>query len=112
MPAMLKSALFKPALFKIGIDVGGTNTDAALLAGNDILGSCKVPTSADVTSGDCESVSRVLSQTAVNPERVSAVMVGTTHFLNALVQRKDLSRTASLRLCGPTSRALPPRALG
>ena len=94
--------------YKIGIDVGGTNTDAALLNGNTVLGSCKVATTADVTSGACESIVQVLEQTSVNPTQVTTVMVGTTHFLNALVQRKDLSRTATLRLCGPTSRALPP----
>jgi len=94
--------------YKIGIDVGGTNTDAALLNGNTVLGSCKVATTADVTSGVCESIVQVLEQTSVNPTQVTTVMVGTTHFLNALVQRKDLSRTATLRLCGPTSRALPP----
>ena len=88
--------------------MGGTNTDAALLNGNTVLGSCKVATTADVTSGVCESIVQVLEQTSVNPTQVTTVMVGTTHFLNALVQRKDLSRTATLRLCGPTSRALPP----
>ncbi len=96
------------AKLKIGVDVGGTNTDAAVLAGDTILGSCKVSTSVDVTDGVHEAVTRVLSQTAVNPGHVSAVMVGTTHFLNALVQRKHLSRTGTFRLCGPTGRALPP----
>lgn len=93
---------------RIGIDVGGTNTDAAVLSGKKILGSCKVATSADVTTGVCQSVNEVLSLTGVNPAQVTAVMVGTTHFLNALVQRKNLSPTGTLRLCGPTSHALPP----
>ncbi len=94
--------------FKIGIDVGGTNTDAVLLAGSTIVGSCKVATTADVTSGVQQAVVTVLSQTGTNPRDVTAVMVGTTHFLNALVQRKDLARTGTFRLCGPTGRALPP----
>ncbi len=93
---------------KIGVDVGGTNTDAALLRGKSVLGSCKTATTDDVMTGVRESVARVIRESAVNPADVGAVMVGTTHFLNALVQRKDLSRTGILRLCGPTSRALPP----
>ena len=36
---------------RIGIDVGGTNTDAVLIAGNDIKRAVKAPTSEDVTSG-------------------------------------------------------------
>lgn len=93
---------------RIGIDVGGTNTDAAILNGDTIIGSCKIATTKDVTSGVCASVSEVLSTTGSSADQIGAVMVGTTHFLNALVQRKGLSRTGTLRLCGPTGRALPP----
>jgi len=93
---------------KIGVDVGGTNTDAALLCGSTVLGSCKVVTTDDVMSGVRNAVATVLDQSSIDPARVGAVMVGTTHFLNALVQRKHLSRVGVLRLCGPTSRALPP----
>ena len=93
---------------KIGIDVGGTNTDAALLSGDTILGSCKLPTTPDVMSGVRDVVASVIAAAAVDPSKVTAVMVGTTHFLNALVQRKGLSKVGVLRLCGPTGRALPP----
>ncbi|BDA41353.1 probable D-/L-hydantoinase subunit A at N-terminal half [Coccomyxa sp. Obi] len=49
-----------------GVDVGGTNTDAAILgAGNKVIGYAKAPTSLDVISGIKDSVSRVLSTTAV-----------------------------------------------
>lgn len=92
----------------IGVDVGGTNTDAALLSGQTLLGSCKVPTTEDVTTGVRNAVAAVIDQTSTNPAEVAAVMVGTTHFLNALLERKKLSRTGVLRLCGPTSRSLPP----
>lgn len=93
---------------KIGVDVGGTNTDAALLAGPTILASCKVPTTSDVTTGVYEAIATTIKDASVNPADIVAVMVGTTHFLNALVQRNNLSRTGVLRLCGPTSRVLPP----
>ena len=44
------------APMRIGIDVGGTNTDAALLAGTAVLATAKVPTSADVIGGIAAAV--------------------------------------------------------
>ena len=41
---------------RIGIDVGGTNTDAVMLDGAAVLGAVKTPTTEDVTLGtDCRS---------------------------------------------------------
>ena len=45
---------------------------------------------------------------AADPADVSACMLGTTHFVNACVQRRGLARVAIFRLCGPATRALPP----
>ena len=36
------------------------------------------------------------------------LITGTTHFLNAVVQKRDLVRVTVVRLCGPCSSALPP----
>ena len=36
---------------RIGIDVGGTNTDAVLLEGSRVVHAAKTPTTADVTGG-------------------------------------------------------------
>jgi N-methylhydantoinase A/oxoprolinase/acetone carboxylase beta subunit len=36
------------------------------------------------------------------------VNIGTTHFVNAVVQQKHLSRVSVIRLCGPASRAVLP----
>lgn len=36
---------------RAGVDVGGTNTDAVLLRGDQVLAAFKWPTAADVTSG-------------------------------------------------------------
>ena len=38
-------------LTRIGVDVGGTNTDAVIMQGKKLLAQAKVPTSPDVTSG-------------------------------------------------------------
>ena len=37
--------------YVIGVDVGGTNTDAVVLAGSTVIASAKRPTSQDKTSG-------------------------------------------------------------
>ena len=94
-------------LLRIGVDVGGTNTDAVLMRGVDLLAQAKSPTTGDVTSGVLASLEGVLG--AVPPgEAVSAVMLGTTHFTNALLERRDLLPTAVIRLCLPATRLLPP----
>jgi N-methylhydantoinase A/oxoprolinase/acetone carboxylase beta subunit len=92
----------------IGIDVGGTNTDAVLVEGRRVLAECKVTTTADVTSGIVSAVSGLQSTHAFEPVAVQAVMIGTTHFVNALVEGRGLSKTAAVRLGLPATKALPP----
>ncbi len=91
---------------RIGIDVGGTNTDAVLLEGDRVLHAIKTPTTADVMMG----VRLALAGVApfVGPEGVQAVMIGTTHFVNAVVQRRDLAPVGALRIGLPAARSLPP----
>ena len=91
----------------IGVDVGGTNTDAVLMDGNQLLGAAKLPTTDDVTTGIVSSITEVLRQSS-HGGRIDAVMVGTTHFTNALLERRDLAPTAVLRLCLPATQLLPP----
>ena len=91
----------------IGVDVGGTNTDAVLMDGFNLAGAVKVPTSADVTSGIVASLTDLLHDLPRNA-RVDAVMVGTTHFTNALLEHRDLSPTAVVRLSLPATHLLPP----
>ena len=91
----------------IGVDVGGTNTDAVLMDGVDLVGAVKVTTSADVTGGIIESVTQLLTHLPLN-QGVDAVMVGTTHFTNALLERRDLAPTAVVRLSLPATQLLPP----
>ena len=93
---------------RIGIDVGGTNTDAVLMDGRKVVGWAKSPTTRDVSSGITNVLKAVLAQTKVAPSAISAVMLGTTHFTNAVVERKSLSRTAVVRVGLPATSALPP----
>lgn len=92
----------------IGIDVGGTNTDAVLMEGTNVLAAVKEATSGDVTSGIIRAIERLRLQHAFEGSSVKAVMIGTTHFINGLVEARRLAPTAALRLGLPATRALPP----
>lgn len=93
---------------RIGVDVGGTNTDAVLVDGVRILASTKQPTTADISSGVGAAIRQVLTGAGVAPGRVATVMIGTTHFTNALVERKRLDEVGVIRLASPAGEALPP----
>jgi N-methylhydantoinase A/oxoprolinase/acetone carboxylase beta subunit len=93
---------------RIGVDVGGTNTDAVLVSGNAVLARRKAPTSADVGSGIVRAIRDVLADAKVPPAMIAGVMVGTTHFTNALVEAKNLSRVGVARLGAPATLSVPP----
>jgi N-methylhydantoinase A/oxoprolinase/acetone carboxylase beta subunit len=92
---------------RIGVDVGG-NTDAVLMDGNNVVGWHKTPTTPDVTAGITTAIRTVLQETEVPARQVKAVMIGTTHFTNAVVERKRLMETAAVRLGLPATECLPP----
>ena len=92
---------------RIGIDVGGTNTDSVLMDGTRLIHKFKTPTTEDITGGIQTALSALLASSEKGMT-VDAVMVGTTHFTNALLQRRDLAVTGILRLCLPATDMLPP----
>ena len=47
---------------RIGIDVGGTNTDAVLMDGLRVVAKIKTPTTADVTGGITTALRSILEQ--------------------------------------------------
>ena len=93
---------------RIGIDVGGTNTDAVLMAGRRVLGAVKCATTPDVGSGIEAALREVLRQAGADPAHIRAVMIGTTHFTNSFVQAHGLARVGVLRLAAPATTSLPP----
>jgi N-methylhydantoinase A/oxoprolinase/acetone carboxylase beta subunit len=95
---------------RIGIDVGGTHTDAVLLDGADaVLAKAKVPTTPDVTDGVRAALDGVLAAGArADAQRVTHVMVGSTHAMNAVLERRRLQRVAVLRLAAPSSLTIRP----
>lgn len=92
---------------RIGIDVGGTNTDAVLMDGTRLIAQAKRPTTPDVSSGIIAALKSVLAD-APQTAQIQAVMLGTTHFTNALLERKSLAPTAVIRMCRPATTLLPP----
>lgn len=95
-------------MIRIGIDVGGTNTDAVLMDGNRVVAGIKSSTTADVMSGVVNALRAILEASDFKAEAIDAVMIGTTHFTNAVVQRRDLAPTAAVRLGLPATASLPP----
>ncbi len=93
---------------RLGIDVGGTNTDAVVLdSSGRVLASAKTPTTPDVTTGIVEAIDRVLTA-EVLPSVINAVMLGTTQCINAILERQHLGRVGVVRLGAPATLALPP----
>ena len=95
-------------MYRIGVDVGGTNTDAVVMDGRAILAAIKVPTSRDVTTGLMSALREVLAQAGIDAASVGLVVVGTTHFTNAVIERRELMPTAVVRLCLPAAQCLLP----
>ena len=92
---------------RVGIDVGGTNTDAVLMRGREVLATTKQPTTADVTSGVTNAIRTILEESTSPPEAIDSVMVGTTHFVNAFVQRQELEPVAIVRIGLPMTSGNP-----
>ncbi len=94
---------------RIGIDVGGTHTDAVLLEGDTVVAATKALTTTDVSSGILAALETILSDSGVREQDVEAVMLGTTQFTNAVVERRQLSEVAAIRIGLPSGDGLPPK---
>ena len=94
--------------YKIGIDVGGTNTDAVLVSQhNQILAKTKETTTLDISSGIENALKAVIAQVDISKPDIKYIMLGTTHCTNALVERKGLNRLGTIRIALPASSAIP-----
>src|SRR5699024_5399541 len=68
--------------------------------------SIKTATTPNVLDGIVTALKSMLKHET--PDKIESVMLGTTHFANALVEGKRLSKTAVVRLGYPYGQALPP----
>lgn len=94
---------------RIGIDVGGTNTDAVVVdATGNVLASTKVVTTLDPSEGIEAALAEVIK--GVDSSSITQAMLGTTHPANAIIQRKELETVGVLRLSAPSGLAVRPGA--
>ncbi|WP_439106183.1 hydantoinase/oxoprolinase N-terminal domain-containing protein [Congregibacter sp.] len=93
---------------RIGIDVGGTHTDAVILDGHRVIASTKFLTSANVRDGVLGALDVILERSGVAHDAVEAVMIGTTQFTNAVIERRELAPTAVIRIALPSGEMIPP----
>jgi N-methylhydantoinase A/oxoprolinase/acetone carboxylase beta subunit len=94
--------------YRIGIDVGGTNTDAVVLDESDALVSkTKQPTTEDVTTGIVDALEDVLVE-EVDRDEIDHLMLGTTHCTNAVAERRNLNQVAVVRIGAPATLAIRP----
>lgn len=83
----------------IGIDVGGTHTDAVLLSSNGIEKKVKVPTdSADLFNTILSGFTKLLDN--IDPKNIKRVVISTTLTTNAIVQH-DMNPVGMIVSAGP-----------
>lgn len=94
---------------RLGIDVGGTNTDAVVLdADDEPLAKTKTPTTEDITTGILNALDDVLEASGTTPGEISYVMLGTTHATNAIAERRGLNEVGVLRIGAPATESIRP----
>ena len=95
--------------YRIGIDVGGTNTDAVIL--DDQLrpvATVKTPTTSPVGDGIDRAITEVLAASGLDAADITHAMLGTTQATNAIVERKRLNSVAVIRIGLPATASIPP----
>jgi len=97
-------------MLRVGVDVGGTNTDAVVMSSETVVAGAKNPTTTDILSGVENSILSALTQANKKPDDIEALIIGTTHFVNAIVQRKNLAKTGLIRLSLPSGGSVLPFA--
>src|SRR3990167_1869630 len=93
----------------IGIDIGGTNTDAVLIdSQKNVLAFYKTPTTLPLDNGIQNALYQVCLQAKITPQQVQRILIGTTQATNALLQNLDLLKVGIIRLATDCTNALPP----
>lgn len=95
--------------YRIGIDVGGTHTDAVILDdAYNVVAETKATTSEDVSSGIYNAMREVVKLSRIPVDQINYAMLGTTHCTNAIVERKRLNKIAVIRVGAPATLAIKP----
>jgi N-methylhydantoinase A/oxoprolinase/acetone carboxylase beta subunit len=97
--------------YRLGIDIGGTNTDAVILdEENRVVAKGKTAVSRDVITGITRIVQTILGEAHIKPQDITHAMLGTTQVTNAIIERKGLARVGIMRLGAPATQAVKPMA--
>ncbi|PSK46556.1 Hydantoin utilization protein A [Elsinoe australis] len=102
--------------YRVGVDVGGTNTDGVILSISasgevqDVVSAFKTPTTPNATEGITTALKHVLDVSKVPVDSIDCVVIGTTAFLNAVVEQdpRRLSKVGIIRLSRSFLREIPP----
>lgn len=95
-------------MMRLGIDVGGTNTDAVIVnADGKLLSWAKQLTSEDIVTAIYQAADTALKEANISPKKISGVFLGTTHVLNALYHPGQLAKTALIRIVKHPSAIVP-----
>jgi N-methylhydantoinase A/oxoprolinase/acetone carboxylase beta subunit/DUF917 family protein len=85
--------------YKIGVDIGGTNTDAVLVNDKDeVICFCKKTTTSPVEEGFFSVLKELLQKSGCVTYKIKEVRVGTTHAINAILERKNLHKVGLIRI--------------
>ena len=82
----------------LGIDVGGTFTDAVVVSEGCVMAQAKRPTTDDLLSGMLDALDAVLAEVAIG--QIERIALSTTYVTNSLVQGK-ISSVGLLIIPGP-----------
>ncbi|MBF4693364.1 hydantoinase/oxoprolinase N-terminal domain-containing protein [Fusibacter ferrireducens] len=96
-------------MYRLGIDVGGTNTDAVLIdEALNVIAEIKHPTTNDIYDGILGAIESILEISKIDPKKIHLAMLGTTQCTNAIVERKNLEPIGLLRIGAPATLGVPP----
>ncbi len=94
-------------MYKIAIDVGGTNTDAVITNyDGKVIAKVKENTTLDIQSGISKAITSVVNNAKVEPDKIKFAMLGTTQCTNAIVERAKLKPVVSIRLASDSTHAI------
>lgn len=77
--------------------------------GRGIVAWKKLSTTKNPSEGINNVIKDMFDQSSIDPHDVASVTIGTTHFINAVVEMDEsrLRKVAVIRLCGPFSKDIP-----
>lgn len=98
----------RKTIYKIGIDIGGTNTDIVLIDSEaNIVAKAKTATTVDINQGIKNALVQVLKEGNIRPEEIAGIFFGTTQIANAIHQQNDLYKVGVVRIAGQRPEAFP-----